>query len=758
LLTIAGKVTETWVYRFVRSTKLSNDSGIADLLSIDVVVRTLVEGAEGTQYLQAGNIGPLLEDMPTLDRRKVIFSLLRYFAETHLNKLGKCETTQSRDVIGGVITLLRDAVGKEEGKVDHLVSWLTSSSGAGLGDGVGIRRAVMAVVAQQRDALVGTLEKMIAQFGDALYIRHSPLLQQEAHAQALLLCAGYAHRLAPTKLMMMTRYGAWLSAISNRLSASQERARFLGMVVGEAITGLYEKGDKKLDFHQEETNGEEGLWYKELVCVEDKPGPVETLRTKTSTQGLQPKGVKAAPQPTKPQHTGPVRTPTQGFIIEELDDDESQDDDLVPYAKPDSDEEDSDDDATLVQSNKPKAPVYIRDLIRYLRDSDNYDHQKLALTTAPTLIRRKGNFGTEVREHAEELASLLIGLQDKFEIENFYNLRLQSMIALVVTQPEMMGQWFAKTFFDGDYSASQRAAILAVLGIGAREIAGFETSEYTAAASFPSKTLPDKVERLYLGLQPRDQSSTSSALKALPSNALDTMAQSLTQSFLAPLAAEAADKTTGPDVLKLSTFTSRLERQQDSPDPPNVKRKQTSNKPRLRAIPNTTAQILYTSFFSPLAARFQAALRSSSFRTRAIVTSQPHLLATYLRTLGIVAHAAGPGTLALPAMTAELWRLLLRARGASGGDVGVVRAILFALLALLEVNEGRMRDICAEMGSEVVETMEWVGTVFDGTRGDDGGNGEEGEVKMLAAAVLIRLRDGVEQYRALLVGDMIGMQ
>jgi telomere length regulation protein len=109
-------------------------------------------------------------------------------------------------------------------------------------------------------------------------------------------------------------------------------------------------------------------------------------------------------------------------------------------------------------------------------------------------------------------------------------------------------------------------------------------------------------------------------------------------------------------------------------------------------------------------------------------------------------------------MTAELWRLLLRARGASSGDVGVVRAILFALLALLEVNEDRMRDICAELGSEVVETMEWVSTVFDGTRGDDGGQGEEGEVKMLAAAVLIRLRDGMEKYRALLVGDMIGMQ
>lgn len=87
----------------------------------------------------------------------------------------------------------------------------------------------------------------------------------------------------------------------------------------------------------------------------------------------------------------------------------------------------------------------------------------------------------------------------------------------------------------------------------------------------------------------------------------------------------------------------------------------------------------------------------------------------------------------------------------------MVRAVMFSLLALLNVNEDRMREICAEMGSEVVETMEWVDSVFEGTRGDDGGKGEENELKMLSAAVLIRLREGVEKYRALLVGDMIGL-
>lgn len=697
----------------------------------------------------------LADHLPSSDQRKLISAVLKLLAETHLNQFGLCEVTESRTVIAGAAGAVTAIVGTSGAKLGHLVNWLTSTSGAGLGDGVGIRRAVVAVVAQNRDSIIAVLEKSIAQFGDQLYIKHSPMLQQEAHAQVLLLSAGYVYRHAPVKLTMMTRSSPWLNAISNRLAASQERARFLGLIVGEALSGLVETGDKRLDFHIEETNQDEGRWYKELVNTADQPGALDALKTQyvdrdTLSPSMPARQTKTYSSPP----TRPSKPPPQGFVIEEVEDDQMDEDDLIPYAGPGSDTEDSDEDATLVRRDKPKAPVYIRDLIRYLRDADDYDHQKLALTTAPGLIRRKGNFGTEVKEHADELASLLVGLQDKFEIDDFFQLRLQGMIALVVAQPELMGHWFAKTFYDGDYSVSQRTSILAVLGMSARELAGFETSAYAETSAFPSQKLPERVERLYIG-SPKDNGrvAPSSALQPLPPNALDAVAQSLTKQLLAPIAAEAADAVTGPDVLKISTFTSRLEHQQSGPS--SVKRKPVT-RPRIRAIPNTTAQLLYTSFFSPLVARFQAAMRSSSRTRGALIFRQPHLLATYLRTLGIVAHAGGPGTLALPTMTAELWGVLLRARTAGGGDVGVARAVLFSLLALLDVNEDRMRDVCADMGPEVVETMEWVAGIFEGTRGGDGGKGEEDEVKMLSAAVLIRLREGVEKYRAVLVGDMIG--
>ncbi|KAL1840170.1 hypothetical protein VTJ49DRAFT_744 [Mycothermus thermophilus] len=669
------------------------------------------------------DFGRVLGNLPSSDQRKVLHSVLKMLSAEYLDRLGRCESEESKPLISAAAGVLNSILSAAESARRHLVDWLTSSSGAGLGDGIGIRRAVMAVTSQNRDDLMSVFERSLSQFGDHLYIRHSPALQQEAHAQVLLLTAGYVYRTSPVKLAMALRSGPWMNAISNRLAASNQRARFLGILVGEALSGLVDKEDKRLNFKMEETGQPEGRWYKGLVEVSDSVGPLDALHrihvrqlhTETTTESKNKhKLPKPAPKPMTPHE------PKSGFIIEELSDGEPpEEDDIVPYAKPDSDPEDSDDDPTLVRRDRPKAPVYIRDLIRYLRDTENYDHQTLALTTAPTLIRRKADYGTEVSEHADEVASLLVGLSDKFNMDNFDELRLQGMIALVVAKPEQMGPWFAKTFFEGDYSISQRASVLAVLGMSARELAGLETSDYAASAAFPSKTLPEQVARLYLDNSTSPSKQPASSLKGLPRNALENIASSLTDAWLAPTAAKAADAATGPDVLKLSTFSSRLNQDNSDHQPlldPSKTKYTTKPRPRQRAILNTTANLIATSFFAPLIARFQAALHtSSSSRSRtATAISHPHLLSLYLQTLALLLHASGPSTLALPSMTAELWRLLLstRVRAAAVGDLAVTRAVLFGFLAMLDLNEDRARDVCAELGREVVEAMEWVGAVF----------------------------------------------
>ncbi|RFN53077.1 DNA replication checkpoint protein tel2 [Fusarium flagelliforme] len=702
------------------------------------LMRTVIDGLLLSKESSAQTFTRITLNQPR-SSKKVLHVLLHHLSRKFLGYLSLEDTSPDKNV-SAVAGLLKEVTLNDEFRRDTLIEWCSSSSGAGLGDGVGIRRAVIAALSQDREAIAAVLEKSLAQFGDELYIRHSAILQQDVHTQILLLAAGYVHRISPMKLTLLMRVGTYMNTISNRIGSTQSRAQFLGLVVGEALSALIDDNKKRLDFKMEETDTEEAQQLKGLTKVSDLAGPINPILSNVTVEAIPEKRKPAtsskAVQKKSKQKKPAVTEVKPKAIIEEIDSSE-EDEDLAPYSK-DSDPEDSDDDATLVQRSKPKPPVYIRDLISYLRDSESYDKQLLALQTAPVLIRRKANYGTEVSFHADELAGLLVGIQDKFEIENFQDLRVQGMVSLVVSQPKTMAPWFARTFFEGDYSLYQRTSVLITLGLSARELAGFEVSQYDSAAVFPSKRLPEKMEQLYLGPSNDNSALPSSQLKALPVNALDRISQSLTSSFLAPLAAEAADASTGPDVLKLQSFTARY-------------KSKTKAKPRVRAIPNTTAALLATSFFSPLAAHFQVALRSA----KPIILNHA-LLALYLQTLGIIVHAAGPSTLSLPQLTAELWDLLLGVRVHVLGDLGAMKGWLVAMASLLEVNGGDLRRLCENQGREVMETREWVAMVFEKTKGEDGG--EENDVKMLAAGVLIRLGEAIEKYQALLMGDMIEFQ
>lgn len=73
-----------------------------------------------------------------------------------------------------------DSLGANNAKyLSHLITWLTSATGAGLGDAVGVRRAVLAVLSSDRDSITTVFENSLNQFGDFLYIKHTPVLQQE---------------------------------------------------------------------------------------------------------------------------------------------------------------------------------------------------------------------------------------------------------------------------------------------------------------------------------------------------------------------------------------------------------------------------------------------------------------------------------------------------------------------------------------------------------------------------------------------------
>ncbi|KAL8969510.1 MAG: hypothetical protein Q9183_001966 [Haloplaca sp. 2 TL-2023] len=726
------EVRKEWLYMFERALTLAHVDRILEPMLDQIFYKGAKLETAFFEYIKPASLS---------HKKIIVHSLLRIYLRNHLSK--DDSDGKIHNSIGSVAALIRSHMESDNQVMEVLLEWLSKD---GLVQELAIRRAVVAALAKDGVSASTAFSESLRSFGDKLYIKHASILQQQGVTENLLLLAGYVHRADPQHLLDLTRSSPYLNAISNRLAASSPRASMLGMYVGTAISELVDTPDKRMNFGSDEVHGPSGKRFTSLTKIQDPLGSIEDFKREESEDkelSSKPQELLAGHKHQSPQGTSKAPTKSRIIAIEEIDSEnesqnEDEDDELPVYAKPDSDQSDSDEDPTVIERNKPTAPVYVTDLMAYLRDTENYDRHALALTHATPLIRRKAAFGSEVTDHIKDLAAIFTGLQDKWNFAHFQELRLQAMIAILVAQPLEMGLWFSRSYFNGDYSVSQRAMMLTTLGLGARELAGYADGNTSLVKSggtrnteqsFPSKKLPPKLHKLYA-----------------PEDPLDTASNRLQASILQPMALEAADALSGPNVLKTRTFSSRME----------------VEKKRTRAIPNALAKVVADGFFLPLTGQFQMILHSMSGSSNSTLLS-PMLLPLYLRTLALIVHAAGRSTLSLPQMTSEFLALLLALRShGSASHLPVVGALLFAFLTLMEVNGDReaMRRLAQEQGREVMEMGQWVSGVFERVRGGGGGGeveSEEDQVKALAAGCLSRVKELVESEERVLMGMGAGL-
>ncbi|KAK6505399.1 telomere binding protein [Arthrobotrys musiformis] len=700
----------------------------------------------------------LLSNLKEHERGNYINTLLKLLSQRHLPvHLEDSENyTKHVSLVAKIIEelcVLND--GLQKGYQDILLEWILVNGGPGSGEPIGIRRAIICALKASTEAptiFQETLESQVQTFGENLWIRHAPIIHQEVNVQCLLLCAGYVHSQPPSYLKIIARSSSFMNGVSNHLASTNTRVRFLGMIVGETISTLVDKSERQLKFKDSlDASEEEAAKWRALITVDDimpnfdifKDKAFESSPPKKQSKKPTKSSASSTKKPTIIELTGapgttPITTITPSNRIQELDSD--SDDDLIPYPKPDSDPEDSDDDATLVNRKKVPPPVYIRDLLYLLTDHDSFEKQQVALLQAAVLIRRKATYGTEVSSHAVDLLTALVGMQDKFSMENFDNLRLKAVVSLLVTYPQLSGPWTSQRIFEGDYSLAERCVMLSGIGIAAMELSGEEVPEnsplYNLQLSssekektqFPSKRLPQRLHDIY----------------ALPGNtAIDTISTRLKDSILQPLAAKAADDlsatTNTPNLIKIRKFSTRMEVEA------------TRKKPGI----NKLSQIVIPSFFGPLTGRWWVYVKDHGGGNSP--TLIPHLLALYIKTLTVLLHATGPNGLMIPQMVDGMWDILLSLRHSkiTLENSSVLDAVLIGLLTIFEVCNKEDRDrrrLAEERSKELVETQEWVSKVFEGSDGSEG-SGEER--KGLAAAVLLRCREVVERYERILMGDLI---
>ena len=122
--------------------------------------------------------------MPNFDQKNFILASFTIIAKEYLSPIFTSEDDSQwwqadLDIISSSAALIRKIVGNEQSRTNQVISWMTSSSGAGVGEGIAIRRATIAALAKSKSDIEMILEKSLQQFGDQLYIRHTPAMQQD---------------------------------------------------------------------------------------------------------------------------------------------------------------------------------------------------------------------------------------------------------------------------------------------------------------------------------------------------------------------------------------------------------------------------------------------------------------------------------------------------------------------------------------------------------------------------------------------------
>lgn len=554
------------------------------------------------------------------------------------------------------------------------------------------RSIVLSFSTHEPSQLGSLADDCIAIWSDSLYIKHAPIVAQESLTETILLLCAY---LAIQDLTRLSKASVFMEGISNRLGSTTDRIRFLGMILGEAVSAQVIADEKKrLTFGVPDTQTPEALWWKSLIEIEDRIGTLAGLEA-----GLIEVPVEGAAPTTLPLPSE-EELKIMELIEEELFDEE--DDEFKPMRIPDSDDEDSEDDPTLIDREKVATPVYIRDLIKIMENHESYKHILKGLQTAPTLIRRKAGFGTEVADYAIKLAQIFSGLQDNFDMDDFQELRQEALKALVVACPKVACPYLAITFFTGDYSLQQRTIILSAIGLGSRELAGAIEVAPQFENLFVSKRLPAAKATLYLEMQ--------------------NLAASEQQKILQPMAVDAVESLSGPAALRVNRITKRSAKLDAVP---HTKK------------PNLLAPIVAESIFFPLLGNF--AVRGGKLIDRDATTFyESNLLGYYLRTLALTYQVSFTSP-SFHRMTQEFLSLILSLR--TQDDHTVLEALLFSLLVVIDTNDPR--SLCLEFSRPLIEAQDWCAVILDAVK--------EEKIQVLAAGLLIRIKEMVDRHQALMV-------
>ncbi|XP_046912172.2 telomere length regulation protein TEL2 homolog isoform X2 [Dermatophagoides farinae] len=152
-------------------------------------------------------------------------------------------------------------------------------------------------------------------------------------------------------------------------------------------------------------------------------------------------------------------------------------------------------DILLIDSSKQR-PIYLQDLIEGLcSDDEKSEWKQKCLQSAEKIIRANTDHYNQLDSVSLRLAKILVDLDNNGGIENFDQLRLNSLIALCVGSPKIVASYLADRFYAPYISIQNRLDVLAVLTKASEELCQLQPFKYKDHDKF-IKPIPENSQKL----------------------------------------------------------------------------------------------------------------------------------------------------------------------------------------------------------------------------------------------------------------------
>lgn len=544
---------------------------------------------------------------------------------------------------------------------------------------------------------------LMGSFADMSVIKLEPITLQASRTSLLI---SFIQKLDTTLVTDLLKSIEFLDAISNRLGSFSNNVKSLGVVLADKVCELsgQEKIFKLNDLEGYETLGEEfKIVLSDLKMMADisEAWKLLTIQEEDEDEDEKESNGKAIMSLTEN-----INQLTANLV--DSDDESSSDDD----------------DPTISHKKRLAAPLYVKDILSYIlvdpvKDDLALEKRRLALKSAPVLLRQKASFGTEISFYADDLVENFIAMTNHFDEKDFDSLILNAMISVIVACPKATIH-LVHLLSTGDYSLRQRMIILSSISLAARELKGFKddvvaNSYQNKLQEFPSKQLP---ERLHKAFMPLSADPSTLAVELVEKSIQDDLIERVSNDF---------QELSAGRILRVSKKLNK--------DKNNL-----STSP---LVPNFS-KMIGPQFFYPLANVWHASTAGSQ-----TILSIGHyssiLSAHFIKTLTLLLHCAYPNSIQLNDMIRELFLILTPLTMHINPDhIQLIESVVTGYLLIFDIVDTQYLVTTYQDDLSIIQgwlTESWESIIDE-------------RIKSLSAGLLLRLNQILESNERLILDQV----